>query len=619
MYRKDFTQLTNTERTALASAFNVLEANGTMQSYANLHDANFNGGRIHWCPSFLPWHRDFLRRLELDLQAVDPSINLPYWDWTRADSRNLDDGGIWETFFGGRSNSGGQFDHWTYTRASTSGGNVLPSLADIINELKPTTYFDYRAMETGSHVPGHTWTGGTMASGNSPLDPLFFLHHCNLDRLWAIWQQKNPTATQYDNTIGHGSDISPNPNVVGLNDSMQVGTTATPNSVLDHTALGYLYERDILLEIAWYQSESTSLVTGDARSANLFIKDSNPDTGAYPSPIPHWESPDIWVRNNAPSTPGENPAAGHQHPIVNQVNYLYVTVRNSGSTSIGNISVEAYNCMPATGMIWPTDFNSMGVLNPPGTISAGGDMRVGPFLWTPTILNHECLMAVANSPEDPNDIRMFHSPEPHWKPIRFDNNVGQRNVSPVNAFAGGTISESIRVRGSIIETINDFEIDVTALPADTEISLRIPASISDGITLENFEEVKRNSRFVTFQMQGNRKGILQGFTLAANADKNFKLEIDFSVNAEHEKLYPIVVTQEQDGEIAGRITFDVIAIKDSEDYVYGNPRSLELHTTDCPFWEKISDKNKIPFKNINDGIDKGYNGCAFCLSDYNTG
>ncbi|GAB5400835.1 MAG: hypothetical protein Aureis2KO_24200 [Aureisphaera sp.] len=618
MYRKDFTQLTSTERTALANAFNQLWTNGTIQNYASLHNINFNGGQIHWCPSFLPWHRDFLRKLELDLQAVDSSVTLPYWDWTRADSRDLDVG-VWKSFFGGRNNTGGEFDHWSYTRSSGTGGNVLPSLGDIVDELKETNYFEYRKMETGSHPPGHTWIGGTMATGNSPLDPLFFLHHCNLDRLWAVWQQNNPGAAQYDDALNTSSDINPNPNVVGLNDSMQVGTTATPNSVLDHTSLGYLYERDILLEIAWYEAEGTVIQTGDARSANLFIRDSNSDIGAYPSPIPHWESPDIWVRNNDPITPGEDPNDGHQHPIVNQVNYLYAIVRNNGSAPANSVSVEAFNCAPGTGMIWPTDFNSMGILNVPGSIPVAGDVRVGPFLWTPTVLNHECLMVVADSIDDPNDIRMFHSPEPHWKPIRFDNNVGQRNVSPVTAFAGGLITESIRVRGSIIETINDFELDATSFPPDTEITLRVPISITDGISLENFVEISQNSIYITFLMNGGTTGKLRNFTLAANADKNFKLKIDFSVNAEHEKLYPMVATQIQNGEIAGRITFDIMSIKDSEDYVFGNPRSLELHTIHCPFWEVISDKNKIPFKEIQDGIDRGYNGCAFCLSEHDTG
>ncbi|KAK2598235.1 hypothetical protein N8I77_011660 [Diaporthe amygdali] len=42
------------------------------------------------------------------------------------------------------------------------------------------------------HTSGHYAIGGTMDSVSlSPADPLFFLHHTNLDRLWWEWQSQN--------------------------------------------------------------------------------------------------------------------------------------------------------------------------------------------------------------------------------------------------------------------------------------------------------------------------------------------------------------------------------------------------------------------------------------------
>ena len=98
---------------------------------------------------------------------------------------------------------------------------------------------------TGMHNLVHFWTGGSVgpsldtpyAVGTmsavpvSPNDPVFFLHHANVDRIWAQWQGI------------HGIDTfepdSGNPN----NDESTVMAPfdVTPRDVLDTTALGYRY------------------------------------------------------------------------------------------------------------------------------------------------------------------------------------------------------------------------------------------------------------------------------------------------------------------------------------------------------------------------------------------
>ena len=69
-----------------------------------------------------------------------------------------------------------------------------------------------------------------------------------------------------------------------------------------------------------------------ARTVDLWIADSPTDAGAIPSPVPHWTSPDLWVRNLGPAD-GDDPSGGHQEPIIGQPNYLYVTVRNRGTAA----------------------------------------------------------------------------------------------------------------------------------------------------------------------------------------------------------------------------------------------------------------------------------------------
>jgi tyrosinase len=90
------------------------------------------------------------------------------------------------------------------------------------------------------HNQVHVWVGGdtaTMAGGASPNDPVFFLHHANIDRIWAMWQDNNsnhsylPATAQLDHS---GID---------LNAVMPLFVpNLCPIDVLDYRALGYIYD-----------------------------------------------------------------------------------------------------------------------------------------------------------------------------------------------------------------------------------------------------------------------------------------------------------------------------------------------------------------------------------------
>ncbi len=68
-------------------------------------------------------------------------------------------------------------------------------------------------LERRLHNPVHAMIGGQMYTGSSPNDPVFFLHHCNVDRLWDLWQRHHgdagyPTAQQsHMSGIGARLDI----------------------------------------------------------------------------------------------------------------------------------------------------------------------------------------------------------------------------------------------------------------------------------------------------------------------------------------------------------------------------------------------------------------------------
>ena len=63
-------------------------------------------------------------------------------------------------------------------------------LMDIIHSNnKYGTHNGFRqALEGTPHNTQHNMLGGHMRSLESPADPIFFMHHCQVDRLWAMWQ-----------------------------------------------------------------------------------------------------------------------------------------------------------------------------------------------------------------------------------------------------------------------------------------------------------------------------------------------------------------------------------------------------------------------------------------------
>ena len=229
---------------------------------------------IHGNPTFLPWHRELLRRLELDLQAIDSSVTIPYWDWTVGPTPTSPP---WRPDFlggNGRATDGRVMDgpfaydtgHWTLKFnehpepdlkcAFGVDAAALPSAADVTACLAETPYdanpWDMSSQPSlrnrlegwidaaagqpaGMHDLVHVWVGGTMSYMSSPNDPVFFMHHANIDRLWARWQQAH---SDLDYAPASGGPDSEN-----RGDPLDPwGAPTTVASVLDHRALGYRYD-----------------------------------------------------------------------------------------------------------------------------------------------------------------------------------------------------------------------------------------------------------------------------------------------------------------------------------------------------------------------------------------
>jgi hypothetical protein len=112
----------------------------------------------------------------------------------------------------------------------------------------PTSIVVSDRMEADLHNWIHNWVGGSMLNMTSPNDPCFWLHHCNIDRLWAVWITQHPMAATYLPSAGTMS-VTPGHSI---NDTMIFfsGGPApwpglfTPAGSVDQHALGYWYEND---------------------------------------------------------------------------------------------------------------------------------------------------------------------------------------------------------------------------------------------------------------------------------------------------------------------------------------------------------------------------------------
>jgi tyrosinase len=178
---------------------------------------------------FLPWHRAYLLYFEQVALGENTGATLPWWDWTSATSHQV---GIPASFsVDGSPLASGPVppglhtnpDHTTRQPGPPSG---LPTQQTIDGILALTTYEDFSSQLQNQHDFVHGWTGGDMGSiASSAFDPIFWSHHCMIDRLWYLWQVK------------HGvNNIPPS----YLNRTL-APWALTVKDVLDTRKLGYTY------------------------------------------------------------------------------------------------------------------------------------------------------------------------------------------------------------------------------------------------------------------------------------------------------------------------------------------------------------------------------------------
>ena len=346
--RKNVVDLTSKEKAAFVKAVHALKNTITQGSKLSIYDQlvlehvftmgfSLSSGAkglakvnpAHGKPAFLPWHRQFLRVFEQALQAIDPSVTVPYWDWTdpKALEIVLEDDFLGSrgqgvtieipgagTFQGGVVSSG-PFAEWTLNEKihfdPITGKSLGPRLKRFIKlppcdkypipkaKVEQLFRFDnyeiFNALLEGAlklddkknwvegwelHACIHTLIGGSLVDKlepnrvpqqtqilgtmdsvpSSPYDPIFWLNHANVDRLWAEWQDRGHTSSRFYPSkgmpFGHnlhdpmwpwdkGLSIPGNvgsEDITSLVSSIQSNVVVTPMDVLDFRKLGYTYD-----------------------------------------------------------------------------------------------------------------------------------------------------------------------------------------------------------------------------------------------------------------------------------------------------------------------------------------------------------------------------------------
>jgi len=206
---------------------------GVLTPTAAGNPVNFAHGNI----GFLPWHRQYLLAFEQALSdALSKPVSIPYWNWSDSigtanklfipeflstlrwgTPQDVSDGMLqfnmpsserpswWPAGLPGfrvarllQEDSGSALERGSTEQRwppEENWLNILTNVNQSINGRHPLWVF-WLILEQGveqlpqTHNAGHRFIGGHMGGIFSPNDPVFWLHHANVDRLWAEWQQK---------------------------------------------------------------------------------------------------------------------------------------------------------------------------------------------------------------------------------------------------------------------------------------------------------------------------------------------------------------------------------------------------------------------------------------------
>jgi tyrosinase len=268
--RKDVWGLRDSDRTAFwyGEAVRVMKArpasDPTSWTYqAAMHgtyDPTPPGAQWNLCQHgswhFLPWHRWYLYYFEAIVREAVVEAggrrtwSLPYWNYSRTTGKNAASvrtlppafrtpGTAANPLFApGRSvNGGGALPAWAVLTDGALGSTEFTGEAQFGGGVESPTHFwgEFGQVEQQPHNNVHGLVGGLMRDPNTAAaDPVFWLHHANIDRLWAQWQRDGHVPP----TDGAWRDAE-----WTFYDETGAAVTRRSSGAVDTEALGYRYDR----------------------------------------------------------------------------------------------------------------------------------------------------------------------------------------------------------------------------------------------------------------------------------------------------------------------------------------------------------------------------------------
>lgn len=193
----------------------------------NVPEVKINQNKA-WChhrkESFPIWHRPYLWEFEKQMQKFDPRpdpnnpLMLPYWDWSTPGINHTPPSWVYQErvtlkidgvdktvinpLFSGPSKDHARTGDGSRTRRATTldTSGVQSASDDIFETLQEDNYPEFShlnnpvSLET-PHGTIHVAVGGNGDMGDvsrAAFDPIFWFHHCNVERLLYSWQKMNP-------------------------------------------------------------------------------------------------------------------------------------------------------------------------------------------------------------------------------------------------------------------------------------------------------------------------------------------------------------------------------------------------------------------------------------------